>query len=312
MLPECLKDWIGVKCLTTSKSGYNINDLEGLNLRYAADIADSNYVSGLQFLKEKIDFATALVLNEISKYAENYYRVNSLVDQLKVGEWKNTFTLPANLDRGIRVRAHRSRMLRIRVNSVEIRIQEANHTDTLTIKDGIFTETYSFTTDSTGAAYVQANYLSKTNEIFITINDQNINVNNTDVKQGCGCQSKQSNYLIANGWNGSNVSNTTYGIVADTVAECDQNELYCILSSKLTFPILYRSGLEVAKEAATTDRLNTITLLDDDKVEYLLKNFINEYEKHMKILIDSIPDLMKRVDDCCIICNQSRYVFGKP
>jgi hypothetical protein len=312
MLPECLKDWIGVKCLTTSKSGYNINDLEGLNLRYAADIADSNYVSGLQFLKEKIDFATALVLNEISKYAENYYRVNSLVDQLKVGEWKNTFTLPANLDRGIRVRAHRSRMLRIRVNSVEIRIQEANHTDTLTIKDGIFTETYSFTTDSTGAAYVQANYLSKTNEIFITINNQNINVNNTDVKQGCGCQSKQSNYLVANGWNGSNISNTTYGIVADTVAECDQNELYCILSSKLTFPILYRSGLEVAKEAATTDRLNTITLLDDDKVEYLLKNFINEYDKHMKILIDSIPDLMKRVDDCCIICNQSRYVFGKP
>jgi len=312
MLPECLKDWIGVKCLTTSKSGYNINDLEGLNLRYAADIADSNYVSGLQFLKEKIDFATALVLNEISKYAEPYYRINSLVDQLKVGEWKNTFTVPANLDRGIRVRAHRSRMLRIRVNSVEIRIQEANHTDTLTIKDGIFTQTYSFTTDSTGAAYVQADYLSKTNEIFITVNDQNINVNNTDVKQGCGCQSKQSNYLIANGWNGSNISNTTYGLVADTVAECDQNELYCLLSSKLTFPILYRSGLETAKEAATTDRLNPITLLDDDKVEYLLKNFINEYEKHMKILIDSIPDLMKRVDDCCIICNQSRYVFGKP
>lgn len=312
MLPECLKDWIGVKCLTTSKSGYNINDLEGLNLRYAADIADSNYVSGLQFLKEKIDFATALVLNEISKYAEPYYRIHSLVDQLKVGEWKNTFTVPANLDRGIRVRAHRSRMLRIRVNSVEIRIQEANHTDTLTIKDGIFTQTYSFTTDSTGAAYVQADYLSKTNEIFITVNDQNINVNNTDVKQGCGCQSKQSNYLIANGWNGSNISNTTYGLVADTVAECDQNELYCLLSSKLTFPILYRSGLETAKEAATTDRLNPITLLDDDKVEYLLKNFINEYEKHMKILIDSIPDLMKRVDDCCIICNQSRYVFGKP
>jgi hypothetical protein len=312
MLPECLKDWIGVRCLTTSKSGYNINDLEGLNLRYAADIADSDNISGLQFLKEKIDFATALVLNEISKYAEPYYRINSLVDQLKVGEWKKTFTLPANIDRGLRVRAHRSRMLRIRVNSVEIRIQEANHTDTLTIKDGIFTQTYSFTTDSTGAAYVQADYLSKTNEIFITINDQNINVNNTDVKQGCGCQSKQSNYLIANGWNGSNISNTTYGIVADLVAECDQNELYCLLSSKLTFPILYRSGLEVAKEAATTDRLNPITLLDDDKVEYLLKNFINEYDKHMKILIDSIPDLMKRVDDCCIICNQSRYVFGKP
>jgi len=312
MLPECLKDWIGVRCLTTSKSGYNINDLEGLNLRYAADIADSDHLSGLQFLKEKIDFATALVISEVSQYAEPYFRINSMVDELKIGEWKNTFTAPANLDRGVRFRINRARLLRLRVNSIQVRIQEANHTDTIKITDGVFTTNIPFTTDADGMAYVEPNFLSKTNTIFITINNQNIHVNNSDVKQGCGCQSKQSTYILGNGWNGSNISNSTYGIMADVIAECDQSEMACILSSKLTFPILYRSGLEIAKEAATTDRLNSITLLDEDKVNYLLKNFTNEYDKHMKIFTNSLPDLMKRIDDCCIICNQSRYVYGNP
>lgn len=312
MLPECLKDWIGVRCLTNSKSGYNINDLEGLNLRYAADIADSDYLSGLQFLKEKIDFATALVIADISSFSESYFRVNSIVDQMRIGEWKKTFIPPANLDRGIKVRINRSRMLRIRVNQITIGIQELNHTDTLTITDGVFTSTYPFTTDGDGMAYVEPGFLSKTNSITITINDQAINVNNTDVKQGCGCQSKSSSYITANGWNGTNISNSTYGIMADVVAECDQNELACLISSKLTFPILYRAGFETAKDAMTTDRLNSITTLDDEKVEFMLKSYKGEYDRHMKILVDSLPDLMKRIDDCCIICNQSRYVFGKP
>lgn len=312
MLPECLKDWIGVRCLTTSKSGYNINDLEGLNLRYAADIADSDHMSGLQFLKEKIDFATALVISDIGGFAEPYFRINSIVDQMRIGEWKKTFIAPANLDRGIRVRINRSRMLRLRVNKITIGIQQINHTDTLKITDGIFTTTYSFTTDGDGMAYIEPDFLSKTNQLFITINNQNINVNNTDVKQGCGCQSKSSSYITANGWNGTNVSNTTYGIVADVLAECDSDELACLISSKLTFPILYRTGFEIAKDAMTTDRLNSITLLDEEKVDFLLKNFKGEYDRHMKILVDSLPDLMKRIDDCCIICNQSRYVFGKP
>lgn len=312
MLPECLKDWIGVRCLTNSKSGYNINDLEGLNLRYAADIADSDYLSGLQFLKEKIDFATALVVADIGAFAEPYFRINSIVDQMRIGEWKKTFIAPANLDRGVRVRINRSRMLRLRVNKITIGIQQANHTDTLTIKDGIFTKTYTFTTDGDGMAYIEPDFLSKTNELFITINNQNINVNNTDVKQGCGCQSKSSSYITGNGWNGTNVSNTTYGIVADVLAECDKDEMSCLISSKLTFPILYRTGFEIAKDAMTTDRLNSITLLDEEKVDFLLKNFKGEYDRHMKILVDSLPDLMKRIDDCCIICNQSRYVFGNP
>jgi hypothetical protein len=95
-------------------------------------------------------------------------------------------------------------------------------------------------------------------------------------------------------------------------AECSQDEIACILSHKLALPILYRAGMEIVKEALTTDRLNSITLLDTEKGNFLLETFTNEFDKQMKTLMESIPQLMKRVDDCCVVCNQSRYVQGLP
>lgn len=312
MIPSCLKDWIGVKCLTPSKSGFWINDLEGLNLRYAADIVDSDHISGLEFLKSKIEFATSLVLQEIQTYAFPYYRINSIVDEMKIGEFTKQYTAPAPLDRGVKLKIRNTRLSRIRINSVKIKIQELNYTHSIQISDGIETHSFPFTTNGIGEAEVQTDLLSKTNEVFVTMNNTNINVNKTQVKLNCGCSSKSSRFIWGSGWNGNNEANSTYGLEVFSNAECSIDELGCVISGKLTFPILYKTGLEIAKDAATTDRLNSITLLDEEKVDFLLKSFKSEYEKHMKSLIEGIPDLLKRIDDCCIVCNQSRYVYGMP
>lgn len=312
MYPNCLKDWIGVKCLTTSRSGFYINDLEGLNLRYAADIVDSDYISGLEFLKSKIDFSTSLVLQDILAYAMPYYRINSIIDEIKVGEFNNQNVAPVALDRGVRLQIRNTRLSRLRVNTINIKIQQTNFAHSVEIVDGINSYSYPFTTDANGEAQIQPDYLSTSNIIYITMNDTNINVNKSDVKTNCSCSTKSSQYIVANGWNGSTMTNSTYGLQVYANAECNVDEIGCMLTSKLTFPILYRTGLEIAKEAATTDRLNSITLLDSEKVDFLLNSFKMEYDKHMKLLIDSIPQLLKRIDDCCIVCNQSRYVQGIP
>ena len=312
MIPNCLENWIGVKCLTPSKSGFYINDLEGLNLRYAADIVDSDHISGLEFLKSKIQFATALVLEDVKRYAMPYYRINSIVDELKIGEWDTAFLVPAPLDRGVKITARNSRLLRVRVNSIKIKIQQTNLTHSVEITDGTISTSYPFTTDANGEAEVFPDYFSNGNVVYITMNDTAINVNDSDVKTGCGCQSKSSNYLTGVGWNGTNNANSTYGLIVQANAECSLDEIGCILASQLTFPILYRAGLEIAKEAITTDRLNSITLLDTDKGNFLLNSFQAEFDKYMKNLVDGLPNLMKRIDDCCIVCNQSRYVQGIP
>jgi len=312
MLPTCLDNFIGVKCLTPSKSGFWINDLEGLNLRYASDIADSDHISGLEFLKSKIQFATTLVLNEISAYSLPYFRINSIIDQLETGEFASNYLAPSPMDRGLKLKTKQSRLIRIRVNSIQIKIQQANFSHSVEITDGINVTSYSFTTDANGFAELFPDYFSQTNELLVTMNDTAINVNDSDVKTGCGCQSKSSQYLNSYGWNGANNANSTYGLKVKANSECSIDELGCILAPKLSLPILYKSGLEIVKEAITTDRLNSMTLLDSEKTEFLFDMFSKEYDKHFKILIASIPELMKRVDDCCILCNQSRYVQGLP
>lgn len=312
-VPPCLENFIGVRCLTTNPtSGLWINDLPGINLGYAADIVDRGGMSGLQFLQEKIDFATRLVVQELSGAALPYFRMNSIIDQVHAGEWKSTFIAPANIDRGVKITANKSRLLRVRVNNVKIKIQQANYSGNIKCDDGVSFTLFPFTTDANGEAEIFPNYLSNTKDLWVLLNDNGINVNNSEVKTGCGCSSKASRYMTATGWNGSGLANSTYGLQVDATAECSYDEFACIISAKLPFLILYKAGIEIIKEAITTDRLNSITLLDTDKAQFMLSDFTKEYDKHSKMLIDSLPELFKRVDDCCIMCNQAKYVIGRP
>jgi hypothetical protein len=314
-VPSCLEDFIGVKCLTANpKSGLWINDLPGINLRYAADIVDSDGSSGLQFLKDKIDYATKLVVQELNAIALPYFRLNGLVDQIEAGVWKNTYQIYPIGYRGVKLKASRGRLLRIRVNRVEFKCSNPSTLISFKIKDGENEETYTGTTDADGYYSFLPEYLSKTNEVYVLVDTDGNNINKTDIKKGCGCSTKTSKFLTATGWDDttSKTANTTFGLIVDATAECSYDEFACMVISKLSFPILFRAGMEIVKEGVGSDRLNSITLLDTEKADFLLKDFEAEYAKHTKILADSIPELMKRIDDCCIICNMSRYVQAKP
>jgi hypothetical protein len=316
MATSCFENFIGLKCVSTStpKSGLYIDDLEGINLRFAADVADSGFMSGINLIQSKIAFATQLVLDEIARYATPYFRMNSLIDELKVGDWSTplTYLTPSAFDKGVRITTRESRMLRIRIQSVQIRIQETNFSGNILIEDGIFTNQFPFTTDSDGFAEIFPNYLSDTAEVYVVTDNTSINPVNTKVKSSCNCSTAKSRFLSANGWNGSSTSSTSFGLVVYAVAECSSDEIACILAQKIRFPILYKSGIEIVKEAITTDRLNSVTLLDSDKCEFMLQEFEKQYEQHLQTTIKSLPSLFSRMDDVCIVCNQSRFVYGLP
>jgi hypothetical protein len=313
MLPSCLDNLIGVKCLSTNpKSGLWINDLEGINIRMAADIADSGYMSGLQLLEQKINFASQLVMQELSGFLLPYFRVNSAIDELLVGDFNSNYLASSSNDRGIKATVKNTRMMRIFVGEVKIRIQQANFSYSFQIVDGFNSTSFQFTTDANGEASVFANYISSNREIYILMDNTSINPADTDVKSGCTCSSKSSQFMLVNGWSGSGVGNNSYGIKAQLTAECKIDEMICIIAQHLRFPILYKSGLEIVKEAKATDRLNSVTLLDNDKLNFLYEEFTNQYNNHMKLVVNQLPELMKRIDDICVICNQSRYVYGNP
>lgn len=312
MLPKCLENLIGVNCNTdTPTSGKFITDLFGINIRYAAAITDQMQ-SGIDFLREKIAFATELVVADLQQYLWPYFRVSSIVDELRAGDWGTSFISPAPLNRGIRFQVHHGRLLRIRVSTIELRIQEASTPVVVKITDGTEVTNYAGTTDGDGKLYLTPNFLSKTNEIFITVDNTAITTNNTAIQTGCGCASRVVGHISGAGWNGSAVVGTTYGLQAQAVAECSMEEMACILGPRLELPVLYKSGMETVLAAKTSDRLNSLTMISDEKAEIMMGEFSASYEKYFKSMVASIPELMKRLDDCCVVCNQSRYVEGHP
>jgi hypothetical protein len=203
-------------------------------------------------------------------------------------------------------------MLRIRVQSVKVKLQETGFTGNIDIVDGVITKSFPFTTDANGDAEIFPDYLSETNEVFVTTFNAGINTNKTKVKGGCNCSTKKSEFLIANGWSGTGTTGTSFGLIVGAAAECSVTEIGCVLAQKLRFPILYRAGMEIAKEALTTDRLNSVTLLDGETWNFCLENWSAQYDAQMKTAIQQLPELFNRMDDICIICNQSRYVQGMP
>jgi len=278
----------------------------------AADIADSGYMSGLQLLEQKINFASQLVMQELSGFVLPYFRVNSIIDEMLVGDFNSNYLAPSPTDKGIKAIVKNTRMMRVFVGEVKIRIQQANITHSFEIIDGLNSTSFSFDTDANGEASVFANYISSNREIYIVMDNTAINPADTDVKSGCSCSSKSSQFMLVNGWNGAGVGNNSYGIKAQLTAECKIDEMICIISQHLRFPILYKAGLEIVKEAKATDRLNSVTLLDNDKINFLYEEFSMQYDRHMKIVVNQLPELFKRIDDICVICNQSRYVYGNP
>jgi len=312
-MQSCLENFIGVKCLTQNpKSGLWINDLEGINIRMAADIADSNYTSGLQLLEQKIKFATELVAAELSGYVLPYFRINSIIDELLIGSFNDNYLNPTAFDRGVKITTRNSRLMQIRIDSVRIRIQEANYSGTLEIIDGLYSTSFPFVTDSNGEAELFVNYNSKGKEVFIVTDNSAIHPADTDVKTGCACFSKSSEYLHANGWNGSGVASNSFGLIVRANAQCSIDELMCIIAPQIRFAILYKAGLEIVKEAKATDRLNSVTLLDEEKIAFLYEEFSMQYKNHLNTAINALPELFKRVDDICVMCNQSRFVYGTP
>jgi hypothetical protein len=314
MATNCFDNFIGIKCVspTQPKSGLYIDDLEGINLRFAADVADSGYQSGIALVESKINFATQIVLDEIAKFTMPYFRMNSLIDSLNAGDWQPSFLAPNANERGIRITTRESRMVRIRVQSVQIRIVEAVYSGNIEINDGIFTTQYPFTTDLNGFAEIFPDYLSDGAEIYITTDNTSINVNNTKIKSSCNCTTAKSRFLLGNGWNGVSTSSSSFGLSVNVAAECSLDEIGCILAQKIRFPILYKSGIEIVKEAKTTDRLNSVTLLDGEKCDFMLAEFEKQYESHFQTAVQQLPGLFARIDDICITCNQSRYIYGLP
>jgi len=270
------------------------------------------YQSGLDLISKEKDFAIKAISNDIQAAFLPYFRINSIIDELSIGKFKNTTLTPSPFNRGVQIKTRSSRLLRIQIQNIEVKIVETFLTSFVKIIDGLDENIIEFTTDAEGKAKIDVNFISKTNEVFVVIEDPLITPFDGQLKNGCSCYSKSSEFLIGKGYKDGQTASSTFGLSVQSLAVCDQEQFVCLLAPRLGFAILYKTGIEIVKEWIASDRLNPVTMIDDGIEEFLLEEFESQYNKQIKLLIESLPDFMSRLDEICVVCSGNHYVEAVP
>lgn len=304
----CFTDYLGKRGITTNpKSGLYINDLQGISFEKADAIADSDYATGIEMIDGLIDHSIALVTDDLKEYAMPYFKLHSIIDLHKTGKFRTGYHAKKAANRGLHVEKHASKLTCIYVQRLWILGNSTGDFDVV-ISDGNETTTYEVSLTAGEEYELQVNYQANRDEIYIYIDNTNFApaygyVGTCD----CGMGVRYRMYKVY-GWTGSKNTNYHYGIRGEISIICDLDDVACVLSKYLRFPILYKFGVEFMKEVQESDRLNYFTLVGREQAAELEAKYQAEYEKRMKTLLNTLPQLLRSIDSHCVSCNQSKYI----
>lgn len=305
----CFDDFITYRGSgTTPTSGLYVNDLYGFYFTKADAIANTDYATGVEFIESLVDRAVGYVTSEIKRYVMPYFKINSVIAHYLGGEFDDDGEYHAvdTADRGIRIDLDETTLSRIQINRVRILFNDAG-AENITITDGVNTETYAVTLVAGEEQDVEINYSCVRRRVYITM-DKALHPAKGDVKMD---YYPDYDPLAVRGYNGD-LTSSHYGIQADISVICSMDEVACLLKEFLGHAVLYRFGIEAAREAIDTDRINFFTLTNRDGIVELLESYQLDYENEMKQIARSIPKLMRKLDNTCIDCNQNKYLERVP
>lgn len=296
-------------------SNLYVDDLPGVILAKADAIADSDYATGIAFIKDRINFAIEVVSNDLRTYALPFFKIHSVIGNYITAKFKSDYHSVSTNDRGLKIKKTSSALSKIYVNRVTI-LANTSGDRNLVITDGKLQTTYAITLVAGTELEVEINYEANRDEILITIN--NLAPAKGILKDGSTCGKNYNSFKVY-GWTGNasnwmnnssegNISNNHFGIRANISIICSENNLACLLKSKLGMVALYRFGVEFFRELRGTDRLNYFTLVSLEQAIEYEQMYLQEYETAMKTLTGTLPYLLRKLDYQCINCTQAKYV----
>lgn len=94
----------------------------------------------------------------------------------------------------------------------------------------------------------------------------------------------------------------TSGLSVDYSIQCNHSRWLCSYKNKLVLPIAYKAGMEIMKYALfTSDRMNSKTTIDSEKLQARLVEYENEYER---IITNLTSGVRVPNDRDCFVCKE--------
>jgi len=308
-ISACFEDFITYRGSgVTPTSGLYVNDLYGMYFTKADAIANTDYATGIEFIEYILNRSIILVTSELKRYIMPYFKINSVVGHYLGGKFDDGLEYHSadTVDRGLRIDIKESTLGEVVINRVRVLFND-DGVQNITVTDGVTTSTYAVTLAAGVEQDVEINYHCVRKRVYITM-DNALHPAKGDVRMD---YYPDYDILAVRGYNGD-LTSSHYGIRADVTITCSMDRVACLLKEFLGLPILYRFGIEMAREALETDRINYFTLTNRDGIKELLEGYQVDYGHEMEQLSRSIPKLMSKLDSFCVDCNQNRYTERVP
>lgn len=317
MPAQCLNDIISVPDCDNeeSLSGFSVNDLPGITIKSAAQVASEKFMSGINLIKDAKRRAILQVRNDVVTFLQ----ANGYVPSIARGVWSTLDKRDGSLKaatslgdyRGIVVKSQQKNCLIRKIHLPAVYVK-ANYTGSLTlvIEDGEKSYTYAFDSVAGSISKVYVNFTAETDEVYILLPDT-VDVYSVTPNCQCGGRStpKSDCAKVMGYYNGIETKSEGFGIWADVVCKCDYDNLLCYLATNgmLGEIVLYKTGVNIMDESIKTDRLNYFTTYKRDEAEATKAEWSNIYAEKWNTLIQALPNVLPTIDKCgCIDCGSRR------
>lgn len=332
-MSTCFDNLIGIKstCTTTTGSSpFFIEDV-GITADDCSQYINSEYANGIDFINDKIRFATDLVRKTINNHFSEYVNTKSLIESDSLGYYQDSLQLKLgalNIFGGISLQLiNYSSFFNVFVNSISIQVNvtqtipvfvydliSGQLLDTINI-DAVANQIVSKTINKTYSS-------SKQKLDLIFVYDTNGISSNTTSIYGYGylnnmiCPScvgyqYKNYYLLTSGITiGSaatkirsslTTAQHTSGLSINYSIQCSIDNWLCQVANLMAMPILYKTAMEIMTYAIYYSARGTARVTNDaDTNKEALAFYTNAYN-------ESLDNTIKRINlpqnDPCFRCN---------
>lgn len=323
---DCLDEWVGIteSCDpdVIEGEGYFINNLEGIDLAFAAAGTTSTYQDEIAMLNAVKKRAKGSFLAKL-RTSDRFGKLNlgrTILASRTAGifqENKKTEAASAGNYRGILLDLCDRDYVAIYIDSVEVFVNYSS-TDTISIIDliqGVVLDTIAITTVAGQKVKVQINKLYRVNrqkaQIMIALDAGEGIAFKTQLKNGCSSCSgykyrdhfiQVSSVQLPTAGSLINSATTTishtHGLSVDYSVRCDMAPFFCNMAESLAYPFVYWWAAEVVAQVRFSKRLSSFVTLYTQENEDLEERFLATANESLLNVMENIAI----PDDKCFQC----------
>lgn len=322
---NCLHNIVSVRDIHSdepcaSLSGLDLMDAPEISMLNLANIANEEYVTGINLARKKTQQAALMVRNDLmTVLAANNVIPDIAARKYTTGEFRTATTFPAEAkERGLTLYKNgriRGDLRKLKIHTIKI-YPLANASDVeLKIYDdfeGGTVSVYNINLNANQVNVFNVGYELKGSFARVLLDGTNVPVASSFLTCYTGCNGTMPNDCgYTKGWYGDKEisGKEGFGLNLEFGCECDYEQLLCSLSKTYVGEVVWlKARVLLLEEHLRTNRLNNWVVYGREETQQYLTDLENQYRDKWNILANAMPGLLRQFKDDCLICNGIKWV----